>query len=135
MNKKALTQFILVTIAVITLSLLYFFYPAGKGDLYPGCIFHSLTGFDCPGCGSQRAASALLHGRIIDALDYNILFVLAVPLVGYSALAFSWNVFNNKKIAQHIFYSPAFVKTILFVVLFFWVARNIPVSPFRWLKA
>ncbi|MEO5636137.1 MAG: DUF2752 domain-containing protein [Chitinophagaceae bacterium] len=131
---KALTQFIIVTIAVVILSLLYFFYPAAN-NFYPTCIFHSLTGLDCPGCGSQRAASALLHGKIMDALDYNILFVLAVPLVCYSAFVFSWNVFSSKKIGQNIFYSTLFVKTILFLVLFFWVLRNIPVSPFTWLKA
>jgi len=135
MNKKALAQFIIVTMAVVILSLLYFFYPAADSNFYPKCIFYSITGFDCPGCGSQRAASALLHGRIMDALDYNILFVLLIPFVFYSAFVFSWNVFTRKKITQNIFYSPVFVKTILFLVLVFWVSRNIPVSPFNWLKA
>jgi hypothetical protein len=135
MNKKALAQFIIVTMAVVILSLLYFFYPAADSNFYPKCIFYSITGFDCPGCGSQRAASALLHGRIMDALDYNILFVLLIPLVFYSAFVFSWNAFSRKKITQNIFYSPVFVKTILFLALVFWVSRNIPVSPFNWLKA
>ena len=69
------------------------------------CIFHSFTGLDCPGCGSQRAASALLHGKFLQAIDYNILFVFLVPFVIYSAFVFTWNVFSNKKIRQNIFYS------------------------------
>jgi len=135
MDKKALTQFILVTIAVIVLSLLYFFYPAATNRFYPTCFFHSITGYDCPGCGSQRAASALLHGKITAALDYNILFVLLIPFVFYAAFVFSWNVFSRKKIQQHIFYSPVFVKILLCLVLAFWIFRNIPAGPFIWLKA
>lgn len=135
MNKNNLTQFIVVTIAVIILSLLYFFYPAATSPFYPKCIFHSITGLDCPGCGSQRAASALLHGNILQALNYNLLFVLLVPFMLYAAFVFSWNVFSGKKIQQGIFYSPVFVKTILVLVLVFWVIRNIPMSPFTWLKA
>lgn len=135
MNKQALAQFIFVTIAVIGLSLLYFLFPATSNNFYPACIFHSVTGFDCPGCGSQRAASALLHGKITDALDFNILFVLAVPIIGYAAFVFCWNVFSKTKIRQQVFYSPAFAKTILFAVLIFWVLRNVPVRPFTWMRA
>ena len=135
MNKKALAQFIIVTIAVIALSLLYFFYPAASYHFYPTCIFYAATGLNCPGCGSQRAASSLLHGKIMDALNYNVLFVLAVPLVCFSAIVFSWNLFSSRKIGQPLFYHPGFVKAMLVLVLLFWVARNIPLVPFTWLKA
>jgi uncharacterized membrane protein HdeD (DUF308 family) len=44
---------------------------------YPRCLFHSLTGLQCPGCGTTRALHHLLHGRVREAFQLNaMLFVL-----------------------------------------------------------
>jgi hypothetical protein len=118
---------------VVVLSLLYFLFPASGYHFYPKCIFHQLTGLYCPGCGSQRAASALLHGNIGQAFGFNVLFVISLPFILYSAVVFCWNAFSDKKIRQRVFYSPVFVKTVLALVVGFAVLRNIPVSPFSWL--
>jgi len=115
------------------LSLLYFLFPASGYHFYPKCIFHEITGLNCPGCGSQRAVSALLHGHLLQAMDYNILCVVSIPFILYSAFVFCWNAFSDKKMKQAIFYSPVFVKTVLVTVLLFAVLRNIPVAPFNWL--
>jgi hypothetical protein len=124
----------MVSIAVIVLSLLYFSFPVANGSPHPKCIFHLLTGFSCPGCGSQRAASALLHGNLLQAIHHNLLLVVSLPFIGYSAFVFSWNTFGNRKIRQSLFYSPVFVKAVLATVLLFWVLRNIPLQPFSWLS-
>lgn len=47
----------------------------------PKCLFHELTGLECPGCGSQRMLHALLHGNIIEAWHYNALFVAMIPIL------------------------------------------------------
>lgn len=132
MNNRIL-QITVVSIAVISLSLLYFFYPATNTSAHPKCFFHQITGLYCPGCGSQRAASALLHGKILNAINFNILFVLSIPFILYSAFVFIWNTFPNKKFSQQIFYRPLFTKIILIIVLAFWILRNIPTVPFNWL--
>ena len=133
MLSKSILQIIIVSIAVMGLSLLYFLFPASTHDFYPKCIFHEMTGYYCPGCGSQRAASALLHGRPGQALGYNLLFVVSLPFILYSAFIFCWNAFSTKKLRQRFFQSPFFVKTVLVIVVLFFILRNIPVRPFRWL--
>ena len=61
-------------------AILFFFDPA-RYAFYPNCFLRSITGLNCPGCGSLRAIHALLHGDIIAAARLNLLLVLAV-LVG-----------------------------------------------------
>ena len=51
--------------------------------IYPVCTFHRLTGLDCPGCGTLRAAHQLLHGNLSAALHFNALFVLSLPLLAW----------------------------------------------------
>lgn len=45
----------------------------------PKCPFKLVTGLDCPGCGFQRALHALLHGKIAEAVRYNLFLLYAIP--------------------------------------------------------
>ncbi|HEX7617315.1 MAG TPA: DUF2752 domain-containing protein, partial [Verrucomicrobiae bacterium] len=56
-------------------AVVYFFNPSTHG-FYPICLFHALTGWNCPGCGGTRAVYALLHGHFLLALEDNALVVL-----------------------------------------------------------
>lgn len=42
-----------------------------------GCVFRTLTGIPCPGCGSTRAWLAFLRGDVITAFFYHPLFLLS----------------------------------------------------------
>jgi len=109
--------------------LLYFFVEPKNGNL-PKCFFHELTSFYCPGCGVQRSFHALLNGHLLTAIDYNLLFISLLPLIIYFLLAF---IFNKKHPASSFIYKPGFSFTIVVVVVFFWIFRNIPFTPFSWL--
>ena len=37
------------------------------------CLFHKLTGLECPICGMTRAFQAISHGQFIQALNFNAL--------------------------------------------------------------
>ena len=61
---------------IILCVLLYFFFDPNQQVWMPKCPLRLLTGWNCPACGLQRAAHALLHGRFVEALTYNYFIVI-----------------------------------------------------------
>ena len=68
----------IVAAASCALLALYFINPIDYVWM-PKCPVKMIFGIDCPGCGFQRAVHALLHGRIIEAVGYNLFLVVALP--------------------------------------------------------
>ena len=101
---------------------LYTFSPT-EHHFYPICVFHALTGWQCPGCGGTRALYQLLHLHVGEALHYNALVTVIAPL------ALAWFVFWYASVVFRG-YSPSLrisrpVTVCLYlVVLFFAAARN-----------
>ena len=109
--------------------LLYFFVEPKNGNL-PKCLFHELTNLYCPGCGVQRSFHALLHGHFLRAIDYNLLFILSLPLITYFIVAF---LLDKKHTPSSFIYKPTFAIAVVIFVVSFWLLRNIPFAPFSWL--
>jgi len=54
--------------------------PTGFLDRLPSlCMYQSLFGIRCLGCGMTHAFSCLLHGHAADAVAYNPLVLIAFP--------------------------------------------------------
>ena len=67
MSKKGLSHTIIVFMCCCAgVALLYNYNPA-EADFFLPCVFYSLTGLKCPGCGMQRAGHLLLHGRVSES--------------------------------------------------------------------
>lgn len=121
------------TVVIAAAVAVYFLFNPLKAGFFPRCPFYVLTGLYCPGCGSQRAFHALLHGHLLTAAHDNLLSVLALPLLGYSAASFTLNQLAGTHFSQGLFYRPWFAKATLLTVLAFWLLRNLPFPCFRWL--
>lgn len=59
---------------IALLGLIFLFYLLAQRGIGIPCLFRSITGLECPGCGNSRAALALLRLDIAAAFGYNPLF-------------------------------------------------------------
>lgn len=98
---------------------------------FPSCPILAVTGRWCPGCGSMRAVHDLAHGRVIEAVDHNVLAMLAVPW-----LVLAWGLWAltaaGRRPSPRLVRltgrgaAPWVVPALLGVVLGFAVLRNLP---------
>lgn len=82
-------RIIILTAAVVAAVAVIIFYALAdpEGGMMPRCVFKAATGWDCPGCGSQRAFHALLHGHPGEAWRLNPALFVMVPLAAMYAVA------------------------------------------------
>lgn len=102
----------------------YLFNPAESG-LFPPCPFHSITGLECPGCGSQRTFHYLLHFQLKDAFFTNPLLVIAIP---YIITGIYVEYFGGKEKyprVRKILYGKNAIVFVLIVIILFWIGRNL----------
>jgi hypothetical protein len=109
----AITSLVLAAGAVV----LYRFDPT-MAHFYPPCVFHALTGLQCPGCGSTRALHHLLHGDVSGAFRLNPLLFAMAPFMG---IASRW---------PRILTKPSVAWTIAAVVVTYGIVRNLPFWPY-----
>jgi hypothetical protein len=108
----------------IIAGILYFSFDPASHAFFPKCPFYSLTGWQCPGCGSQRALHSLLHLELSLAFSANPLMVVFLP---YIALGFVFEhnrTLRMSSMRKYIFGKPAIMIILGLIVLFF-VSRNI----------
>ena len=116
-------------IVIVGLAVLFFLLNPSEHQIFPRCIFNSLTGYYCPGCGSQRAIHSLLHLDFAGVIGNNFLFLPASLLILYHYLYRPFNKKFNKNL-PNIFYYKSTPWIIFAVVVIFAVLRNLPWYPF-----
>jgi hypothetical protein len=101
-------------------------YNPSESLCFPKCPFYQITGFKCPGCGSQRAIHNLLNFEILKAFHYNGMLVLSIPYVLFGVI-----LDNKKELSPNmskwrkILYGRKAIIAVLVAIIAFWLLRNV----------
>jgi len=98
--------------------------PAGQ-LFYPRCVLFTVTGLQCPGCGVTRATHALLQGDLAAAWRLNPLWILLLPFLSWTYVAWLVNDVGNRRWFQPLAHRYG-VAVLLGALAGFGVARNFP---------
>ena len=126
-RQLALAAFVWLGLAAVGL-FLFAFNPSNFA-FFPKCPFRTLTGLQCPGCGSTRAFYQLLHLHPVVAFKLNPLMVLTLPFIVYGFLGFTRSALTGRP-QRHLFIPPIYLWAWLVLLIFFWIFRNTPWYPF-----
>lgn len=67
------------------------------------CLTKKMFGIDCPGCGMQRSAMALVKGNFLEAFHlYPAIFTLVILFV-FSTVHLKFNLKNGHKVILILF--------------------------------
>ena len=117
---------ILVLAALLVFGFIYYALDPSQSNAFPHCTFLTLTGYKCPGCGSQRALHALLHGDVAGAFRYNAMLLISIPWIALCIYAESQRTRNPRLYFR--LNAPLLILLYLALVLIWWLLRNI----FNW---
>jgi len=104
---------------------------------YPQCLLYQTTGLYCAGCGATRACHALLHGRVLEALHDNVLFVTLLPVAMVMVMLFAARAWRDNRWPAVYLSSRAIAWRgvgLLALALLFMALRNMPGTPFDLLR-
>ena len=120
-----------LALAAVAVGFLYMLATVRPTDdsYYPRCQLHASTGLHCPGCGTTRALHSLLNGRVVEALRFNALFPIVLPVL-------TWVFLHSVRVSRGRA-SPTHSRTGVWgfallsaTVVLYGVLRNVPIYPF-----
>lgn len=102
---------------------IYYTVDPGNTRWIPRCVFRTVTGWDCPGCGSQRMLHALLNGDFTGAWNYNPLLFCFIPLLLLYAIL---DLFPGRFPKMfRLMHSPVTIAIIGVIIIAWGILRNL----------
>lgn len=89
----------------------------------PRCVFRTLTGWECPGCGSQRFLHALLDGHPLQAVRYNYFLPLGFAMIGVVCWLEATRTRHPDRYRRWM--RPRNLYLVLAIICLWWLLRNL----------
>ena len=118
---RAAAPLALASLAATTLLLL----PPAQYRFYPQCPIYDSLHLLCPGCGTTRALAALLRGHLAEALRFNALTTLMLPIVIAYAIR-SYRHFLNREPMHWPQLPSSLLYAVAAIAVIFSIGRNLP---------
>lgn len=120
---KGEKKWIFVVIILLMTGYYFFLNPYEQEYFFISCPFYKITGYQCSGCGSQRAFHEILHLNFREAFRQNALVLIAIP---YFSLIFFTSFFQEKfaKLRQ-LLIGKKTTLILFFIVILFGIFRNL----------
>lgn len=90
----------------------------------PPCVFHSLTGLYCPGCGGTRACRLLLSGHIFQSFLYHPGVFLAAALYVWFMVSHTIEFVSKGRLKIGLSYTDKFLYLEVAVIILQCLAKN-----------
>lgn len=125
-HKNTLGKWIAAIVSISILVVIYKYFNPYHYEFFPKCPVKTFTGYDCAGCGSQRAIHYLLNFEIYNAARENMLLVAFLPYIlgGFILDSFETLTPNLLKWRKALYGTTA-IWIVLMIILAFWVLRNL----------
>ncbi len=125
MERSKIIKWGIVFTVLTLLAILYKLYNPLNSNLFPKCPFRSITGYRCPGCGSQTSIHYLLNFDLKNAVRANLLFILSIPYV-LTGFVFDLIKSPGEKVLKwrKILFGTKAIYVVLTVIISFWILRN-----------
>lgn len=120
---KGEKKWIFVVIILLITGYYFFLNPYEQEYFFISCPFYKISGYQCSGCGSQRAFHEILHLNFEEAFHQNALVLIAIP---YFSLIFFTSFFQEKfaKLRQLLIGKKTII-ILFFIVILFGIFRNL----------
>jgi hypothetical protein len=114
----------ILAVGIVSFGILYYHFDPAVYGFFPKCPFLSLTGLECPGCGSQRAMHAMIHLNLKEAFSYNPLLVISIPYI-LAAVFFNSDFAKERwPKTRTILFGYRAILIVLGVIILFAIFRN-----------
>lgn len=122
-QKKRAKQVLITSLIFLAIGLAYAAFAKITGIMIP-CLFRTITGFKCPGCGVSHMFLNLFSGKIHAAFHSNPFVFLLLPFL-CAYILYRVIIYIKKPGNGYARWENIAAYIVLAMTLVFWVVRNI----------